>query len=140
MANNILRKGDRTESVIPPSTARSTTTVITFNPSKKSNNAVFKPWTLAQLWIENISKETSIRKNWEHMYGWMADYDSKGNFNPSKRTLENTTRFSNTIPNSRGRDYGWQLQNPLGKEIENLQTRYNNQHKKRVRTEVLGYD
>ncbi|CAF2643742.1 unnamed protein product [Rotaria sp. Silwood2] len=118
---NIRRKGDRTESVIPPSTARSTTTVIAFDTSKKPTNAVFKPWTLTQLWIESISKEASTRKEWEHMYGWMADYDSK-------------------IPNSRGHDYGWQLQNQLGKEIEHLQTCYNNQHKKRVRTEVLGYD
>jgi hypothetical protein len=44
------------------------------------------------------------------------------------------------VPNSRGHDYGWRLQSTLGQEIQNLQTRFNQQHKKRVPNEVLGYD
>jgi hypothetical protein len=44
------------------------------------------------------------------------------------------------VPNSRGHDYGWRLQSTLGQEIQNLQTKFSDQHKKRVSTEVLGYD
>jgi hypothetical protein len=44
------------------------------------------------------------------------------------------------LPNSRGHDYGWHLQRQSGQEIENLQKRFNNQHKKRLSTVVLGYD
>ena len=44
------------------------------------------------------------------------------------------------VPNSRGHDYGWRLQNNLGQNIQNLQIRFEDQHKKRVSKEVLGYD
>jgi hypothetical protein len=44
------------------------------------------------------------------------------------------------VPNSRGHDYGWRLQSALGQEIKGLQTRFENQHKKRVSAEVLGFD
>ncbi len=80
----------------------------------------------------------------------------QGNLKPRKRTLENSTRFSNTVgeehrneflyfdfiqvPNSRGHDYGWRLQSSLGQEIQNLQIRFDHQHKKRVPNEVLGSD
>ncbi len=83
-------------------------------------------------------------------------YLFKGNLKPRKRTLENSTRFSNTVwskiwfisssivlfkvPNSHGHDYGWHLQTELGKEIKNLETSFHNQHKKRLATVVLGYE
>ena len=44
------------------------------------------------------------------------------------------------VPNSRGHDYGWRLQSHLGQEIQNLQTRFDDQHKKRLSTVILGYD
>ncbi|CAF1059205.1 unnamed protein product [Rotaria magnacalcarata] len=138
---NLLRKQNRTQSVAPPSTARTLTTVYTLGGSKRSKtNTPFKPWGIAPLWIQSISKEESTRKQWEKMHGWMADYDCRGNFMPRKHTLENSTRFSNTTPNSHGHDYGWHLQTQFGKELKNLQTRYDIQHKKRARTEVLGND
>jgi len=74
------------------------------------------------------------------MYVWMADLDAKGNFKPRQCILEKPSRFSNMVPNSRGHDYGWYLQTELGREIKNLQTRFDNQHKKRLSTVVLGYE
>jgi hypothetical protein len=44
------------------------------------------------------------------------------------------------LPSSRGHDYGWHLETQLGREIKSLQTRFENQHKKRRPTEVLGSD
>lgn len=44
------------------------------------------------------------------------------------------------MPNSRGHDYGWRLESGLGQEIKNLQARFDDQHRKRVSKEVLGYD
>ncbi|CAF3780713.1 unnamed protein product, partial [Adineta steineri] len=63
-----------------------------------------------------------------------------GNLKPKKQPIENSTRFSDTIPNSRGHDYGWRLQSNLGQEIQNLQIRFHDEHKKRVPKEILGYD
>ncbi|UJR13921.1 hypothetical protein I4U23_000926 [Adineta vaga] len=97
-------------------------------------------WDVAQRWAQSVAKEESTRKQWEQMHGWMADYDAKGNFVPKKRIFENTSRFSDTIPNTRGHDYGWRLQNDLGQEIATLQTRFNSQHKKRRSNVILGSD
>lgn len=44
------------------------------------------------------------------------------------------------MPNSRGHDYGWHLQSPLGREIKMLQARFDNQHRKRRSADVLGFD
>lgn len=44
------------------------------------------------------------------------------------------------LPSSRGHDYGWHLKTELGREVKSLQTRFENQHKKRRPTEVLGFD
>ena len=44
------------------------------------------------------------------------------------------------VPNSRGHDYGWRLHSNLGHEIQTLQTRFEEQYKKRAPKEVLGYD
>jgi hypothetical protein len=44
------------------------------------------------------------------------------------------------VPNSHGHDYGWHLETQLGQEIKTLQKRFDNQHKKRLSTVVLGFD
>lgn len=56
---------------------RKTLSIYGGSPSKKSHRNPAKPWTVTQIWIESIGKEASRRKQWEHMYGWMADYDAK---------------------------------------------------------------
>jgi len=45
--------------------------------SKKSGDVALKPWDISKLWIESIEKEEATRKQWEQMYGWMADLDAK---------------------------------------------------------------
>jgi len=68
---------NRTQSAIPSTATRSAPIVPVVSHSKKSDNAAFNPWDLAQIWIESITKEESTRKQWEQMYGWMADLDAK---------------------------------------------------------------
>jgi hypothetical protein len=46
------------------------------NAKKFDDNAV-KSLKTAQVKLESIVKEQATRKQWQHMYGWMADYDSK---------------------------------------------------------------
>ncbi len=53
--------------------------------TKKLDEGDFTPWDLAQIWIESVAKEETGRKQWEHTYGWMADYDAKVNFIRSNR-------------------------------------------------------
>jgi hypothetical protein len=45
--------------------------------SKKPGGAAFQPWDLSKIWIQSVEKEKAIRKQWEQMYGWMADLDAK---------------------------------------------------------------
>ena len=45
--------------------------------TKKLDEGAFTPWDLAQIWVESVSKEEATRKQWEEMYGWMAEYDPK---------------------------------------------------------------
>ncbi|CAM4877469.1 unnamed protein product [Rotaria socialis] len=131
---------NRTEPAAPPAPSRAPPAATGGAGSKKSDNAAFSPWDLAQIWIESVSKEETTRKQWEQTHGWIADYDPKGNIKPKKPPVENSTRFSDKVPNSHGHDYGWRLQSNVGQEIQSLQTRFGDQHKKRVSKEVLGYD
>jgi len=43
----------------------------------KLDDGAVNPWDLAQIWIESVTKEASSRKQWQDMYGWMAEYDPK---------------------------------------------------------------
>ncbi len=45
--------------------------------SKKSDEPAFSPWDLSKLWVQAIEKEEATRKQWEQMYGWMAEMDAK---------------------------------------------------------------
>ncbi|CAF0906507.1 unnamed protein product [Adineta ricciae] len=138
---NLLRKGNRTEPAAPPAPTRAPAAPAggSSNANKLDDGAV-NPWDAAQIWIESINKEASTRKQWADVHGWMAEYDPKGNIKPKRPPIENSTRFSDTVPNSRGHDYGWRLQSTLGQEIQNLQVRFDEQYKKRVPKEILGYD
>ncbi len=55
---------------------RATTALPVIRDTKKSNTS-FKPWDVSKIWIESIAKEEATRKQWEQMYGWMADLDAK---------------------------------------------------------------
>jgi len=140
---NLLRKGNRAEPLSSPPQAPKQKHVapppVTSTKQTQVDGAI-NPWDEAQIWIESVQKEKTTLKQWEQMYGFMADFDQKGNLKIRKHTLENTTRFSETIPNSRGHDYGWRLQSEIGQEIKNLQIKFNEQYRKRVPTEALGYD
>ena len=104
---------DRTAPAAPPAPTRAAPVSTGAAQTKKLNAGDFTPWDLAQIWIESVAKEETGRKQWEEMHGWMAEYDPKvtfisfhqsillnylqGNLKPRKRTLENATRFSNTV-------------------------------------------
>lgn len=73
-----IKSSDRIESAVPLTSTRSTPIVsTTVNKSKKADNPAFYTWDLAQVWIESVAKEETTRKQWEQMYGWMADFDPK---------------------------------------------------------------
>jgi hypothetical protein len=72
-----IKFSNRTESTVTSIVTRSAPIVPVVSHSKKSDNPAFNPWDLAQIWIESITKEESTRKQWEQMYGWMADLDAK---------------------------------------------------------------
>jgi hypothetical protein len=74
----LIKFRNRSESAAPPTATRKAAPVTaTVGTSKKSDDGAFNPWDLAQIWIESVSKEESTRKQWEQMYGWMADYDAR---------------------------------------------------------------
>lgn len=64
------------ESAYTTSTSHLTTTHAS-SSAKRSAALKFSPWDLSKMWIESVSKEESARKQWESMYGWMADIDAK---------------------------------------------------------------
>ncbi|CAF0953057.1 unnamed protein product [Didymodactylos carnosus] len=136
---NLLRKGNRKEPAsLPPQSNRQK--VSDTLPTQTTADDSINPWDQAQIWIESVQKEDATRKQWEQMYGFLADYDPKGNLKVRARTLENSTRFSNTLPNSRGHEYGWRLQTDVGQQIKNMQIQFDEQFRIRVPKEVLGYD
>ena len=68
---------DRKGASVPPSNTRATTALPVLRSAKKGSNTPFKPWDSAPFWIESIAREEATRKQWEQMYGWMADLDAK---------------------------------------------------------------
>jgi len=74
---NEIKSRNRTEPAAPPAPTRAPPAATGVTSTKKLDEGAFTPWDLAQIWIESVSKEETNRKQWEHMYGWMAEYDSK---------------------------------------------------------------
>lgn len=68
---------DRKGPAIPPSNTRANTALPALHSGKKGSGTPFKPWDCAPFWIESVAKEEAMRKQWEQMYGWMADLDAK---------------------------------------------------------------
>jgi hypothetical protein len=108
-----IKFSDRTESALPASTTRAATALPVIRSSKKSGDPAFTPWDLSRIWIQSIEKEETTRKQWEQMYGWMAELDakvlirsinkikeifhSKGNPKSRQRTLIYSSRFSTKV-------------------------------------------
>ena len=68
---------DRTEPAAPSPTKRSEPSASNATQPKKSDSAAGNPRNSSQVWIEGICKEEATRKQWQEMYGWMADYDPR---------------------------------------------------------------
>jgi hypothetical protein len=68
---------DRTEPAVPSPAKRSEPSASNATQPKKSDNTTGNPRNSSQVWIESISKEEATRKQWQEMYGWMADYDPR---------------------------------------------------------------
>ena len=75
--SSILKYRDRAEGFLSSINKLPTSTATDGGISKKADKAALDTWDVAQRWIQSVSKEESTRKQWEQMYGWMADYDAK---------------------------------------------------------------
>lgn len=62
---------------MPSSSIRATPQVTNVTYTRKPHATPVPPWEVEQIWVKSVAKEEATRKQWEQMYGWMADYDSK---------------------------------------------------------------
>ncbi len=122
---------------------------------------VLHKWRKERLWIERINAEEKGRKDWDENWAFLADYDqkvnshcfiyffltkcstknmlNKGNLKEKKVLPERVNMYTETIPSSCGHDYGFRLNTNTGLHMQNLQNKFNAEHKLR-RNEDAFFD
>lgn len=76
------------------------------------------------IWKESVGGEKRCLKNWEHDWGFLTDFDSKGNQIDREPLPEKASIFSSDMPNTNSGNYGSRVTTNLGQQMQNLEFKF----------------
>eukprot|EP00112_Aurelia_sp_Birch-Aquarium-sp1_P023999 Seg7387.1 transcript_id=Seg7387.1/GoldUCD/mRNA.D3Y31 product="putative protein C2orf50" protein_id=Seg7387.1/GoldUCD/D3Y31 len=75
-----------------------------------------------QNWTERCRKEKNLQKTWETKFGFMTEFDQKGNPRPKKKLDEtNTSAFSQNFPPATSQHIGRRAQSAPAQRMSRLE-------------------
>ena len=91
-----------------------------------------------EVWKSSCTKEKYQQTKWEKNWGFLAQYDQKGNPKEPKELNEDATSlYSETVPNTSNGHYGLRTRSPNASYIQKLERTGHNLRKNK---ELLYYD
>ncbi|XP_013387726.1 uncharacterized protein C2orf50-like isoform X2 [Lingula anatina] len=112
-------------------------------PSKAYSNADYEKCdqvTQDTIWKQSVAKETTGAKQWSENWGFLTEFDPKGNPKEKEPLPETATRFSDNVPNTNSGNYGSRLNTDLGKRMQNLEFQfYAEGRKKKLDGDIICY-
>ncbi|XP_059176813.1 uncharacterized protein C2orf50-like isoform X2 [Physella acuta] len=96
--------------------------------------------TQSVIWKESVKAEQRCLKNWEANWGFLADYDTKGNAREKEELPEKSNMFSDVIPNTNSGNYGNRLGKESGQMVQALETRFfSDSRRRKLPEEMICY-
>ncbi|PAA72521.1 hypothetical protein BOX15_Mlig028872g1 [Macrostomum lignano] len=103
--------------------------------------AAEKPLTSAELrkmdavgqdkvWRQYVENESRHNKQWEQNWGFMAEFDQKGNKKERKVLAEESTVFSTSFPNTDAGNYGHRVNTATGQRLMEMQRKFDAANKR----------
>ncbi|XP_074656491.1 ciliary microtubule inner protein 5-like isoform X2 [Tubulanus polymorphus] len=94
------------------------------------------------IWKQAVEKEKLGLKNWETNWGFIAEFDQRGEIRekPELPSVEQTSIFSESVPNTNSANYGSRLNTEIGTKIQNLEYQfYSERRRRRLGDDMVCY-
>jgi len=93
-----------------------------------------------KIWKQAVEKEWSGKKEWDATWGFMTEFDAKGEVKEKEEKPDSITRFSDNVPNTNSGNYGSRNKTDVGLEIQNLEHKfYAKERRRRMDNDLLCY-
>ncbi|KAK0066360.1 hypothetical protein Bpfe_004481 [Biomphalaria pfeifferi] len=113
-----------------------------FTPGKTLGKDFSKLDAITQsvIWKENVHAEQRCLKNWENNWGFLTEYDAKGNVKEKVELPEKSNMFSDNVPNTNSGNYGSRLDKDSGKAMQSLEFKFfSESRRKKLPEEMICY-
>ncbi|KAK3759082.1 hypothetical protein RRG08_010696 [Elysia crispata] len=131
------RKGGYRDSCAPKSTAPPPQPGRVANEGDyNSCNAVIQD----VIWKQSVQSERRCLKNWQEDWGFLTDFDPKGNIKDKEELPEKSNMFSDNIPNTNSGNYGNRVSSEPGKTMQSLEFKFFSEgRRKKLPKEMICY-
>ncbi|XP_078333902.1 ciliary microtubule inner protein 5-like isoform X4 [Crassostrea virginica] len=127
------------DNCIPPE-RRQITTQTTEKAHKEGDYSQCDAVTQDRIWKQSVGKEGMCLKNWEENWGFLTEFDSKGNQKPKEELPEGVNMYSNAVPNTNSGNYGNKVKSELGVKMQKLEHQFfGGQRKRKLGSEMVCY-
>ncbi|XP_002741932.1 ciliary microtubule inner protein 5-like isoform X2 [Saccoglossus kowalevskii] len=120
---------------------------------KKSNPAPAPPQNYSQevyekcdavtqdkIWKQSVSNEQKGLAKWEESWGFLKDYDQKGELKEPEELPEKVSVFSDDHPNTATQVIGSRLKTETAQKMLSLEHRFMSHNRRRTAPDLLCYD
>lgn len=97
-------------------------------------------WREERIWIEAIEKEGKAILEWNEKWGFLADYDMKGEIKEQKELPEKISVYSDSVPSSSGQTYGHRLETDVAKQMADMQKALSSTYRRQKNNALICYD
>ncbi|XP_041470809.1 uncharacterized protein C2orf50-like isoform X1 [Lytechinus variegatus] len=91
-------------------------------------------------WRETVGREKKGQIRWDEGWGFLRDFDQKGNPKVKPEPPENLTLFSESVPNTSNQRFGHRQKTGAAKAMVDLQHRLSTTNRKKHHKELVCYD
>ncbi|XP_046377522.1 uncharacterized protein C2orf50-like isoform X2 [Haliotis rufescens] len=91
------------------------------------------------IWKEGVSSEKRCLKNWEDNWGFLTEFDAKGQPKEKEETPENLTIFSDEIPNTNSGNYGNRIASDVGHAMQKMEHKFYSDNRRKRKEELICY-
>ncbi|XP_077990103.1 ciliary microtubule inner protein 5-like isoform X2 [Glandiceps talaboti] len=96
--------------------------------------------TQDKIWKQMVGNERKCITKWEESWGFLKDYDPKGNLKEPEELPDKVSVFSEDVPNTASQVLGNRLKTDTAKQMLSLEHRFMTQHRHKASPDLLCYD
>ncbi|XP_041361584.1 uncharacterized protein C2orf50-like isoform X2 [Gigantopelta aegis] len=83
------------------------------------------------IWKQSVAAEKRCLKNWDEQWGFLTEFDAKGEHKEKEELPDRCVMFSDNVPNTNSGNYGSRLTTEPGLSMQNLEFQFFSGHKRR---------